>query len=156
MESSVLISIIVSTSGVVVAVVANIVVWFVKIGKIEERVDHADKKIDAVDRKVDVVDKKVDRLAADTKKDIQNLEVRMESKIEEVRKENRQEIKEVRGDIKGLNLKVDAVAKEVSFIRGAFEALLKGGGKDFQFASADGAMPTMIRDEAPRNSPKKR
>ena len=144
MESSVLISIIISTSSVVVAVVANIVVWFVKIGKIEERVDHADKKIDAVDKKVDAVDKKVDRLAADTKQDIQNLD----QKVEEVRKESRQEIK-------GLGDKIDAVAKEVSFIRGVFEVMLKDEGVGLRF-SGGGDMPPMIRDEAPRNGSKKR
>ena len=72
----------------------------------------------------------------------------LSNEMKEVRKENREEIRElstkVDNQIRELNTKVDTITKEVSFMRGALEALLKRDG-DIRLTGGDG----VVRD-APR------
>ena len=110
METSILISIIISGSGVLVAVITNIVVWVIKITKVEEKVQHVEERVQCVESRVEQTDKKIDKVSQELKEE-----------IKEVRRETKAEIKE-------LGEKFDRMAKEISFIRGAFEAFIKSGG----------------------------
>ena len=154
MEAAVVTSIIISASGVFIAVVTNVIVWLVKITKVE--------------RDVQGLRGEFDDHRKETREEIRSVntkieEVRQEAK--EVRQETKEEIKEVRAEMremntklntkfdtqhKEINSKVDAIAKEVSFMRGAFEALLRGDHQPFSpVDKGGGAMPSVVRD-APR------
>ena len=141
------ISIIMSASGVLIAIVANVIVWLVKITKVE--------------RDVQGLRGEFDDHRKETREEIRSVN----TKIEEVRQETKEEIKEVRTEMREMNTKlntkvdsqhkeingkVDAIAKEVSFMRGAFEALLRGDHQPFSpVDKGGGAMPSVVRD-APR------
>ena len=90
------ISVILAVFGILATVVTNLVMWVTKFAKIEEKVEQTDKPVDA-----------------------------LAHELKEVRQENREEIKAVRTEIKEVNVRIDTMSKEISFIRGTIETFLK-------------------------------
>ena len=132
MEASVLISIIISTSGVFVAVAANIVVWIVKITKIEQDVSNLRNEFD--------------QHRQETKEDVRNLNTKIDTVASDLNTKIETVASDLNTKIDNLSAKIETLVSTVYFMQGILQGKFGVAESDDSVKSAK-TFPSVVNDK---------